>query len=106
MPRLQQTDLVQGIWIQLSLDLSVVERTGYTVLDVLSDVGGLQGILISAISISLSILNHNYLSNYLVSKLYKHESGALKVSSTEGIKEFCIGKILPRKLVCCSKKRK
>ena len=55
-------------------DLTLIERTGYTVLEILSDIGGLQGILISAISLLLSILNYNYLDDYLVAKLFKSES--------------------------------
>ena len=43
----------------MSLDQTLIERTGYTILDILSDVGGLQGILISGISFILGILNHN-----------------------------------------------
>ena len=66
--------------IQMSLDQTLVERTGYTILDLLSDVGGLQGILISAITIILSILNHNLLGNYLASQLFKSEEIALSVS--------------------------
>ena len=66
------------------------DRTGYTVLDILSDVGGLQGILISVISFSLSILNHSHLDGHLVSKLFKSKSIGLVASKTESIKEFCI----------------
>ena len=43
----------------MNLDQIVIERSGYTLLDLLSDVGGLQGILISGISLILSIFNHN-----------------------------------------------
>ena len=52
------------------MNLSVVQRTGYTLLDVLSDVGGLQGILLSAIVLFLSIVNYGYLDSYLVSKTF------------------------------------
>ena len=55
----------------MDMDLTVIERTGYTILDILSDVGGLQGILISGISLLLGVLNHNFLDNYLVTKLYR-----------------------------------
>ena len=74
-------------------------------MDVLSDVGGLQGILISAISVILSIINHNYLENYLVSKLFKSGAVSLADSQIQNIKEFCLG-LLPDKLVCCAKRRK
>ena len=84
----------------------MIERTGYTILDILSDVGGLQGILISAISFLLNIVNFNYLDNYIVSKLYKTETVTLVVSQTETIKEFCFGNCLLRLFICNRKNRK
>ena len=51
--------LVGGISIGLSMDVTLIERKGYTLLDVLSDVGGMQGFLISGTSLLLSILNYN-----------------------------------------------
>lgn len=54
----------------MSLNLNVVERDGYTILDLLSDVGGLEVILISGISLLLRALNHNFLDNFLISQLY------------------------------------
>ena len=71
--------------IQMNMDLSIVQRTGYTLLDVLSDVGGLQGILISGFALFLSIVNHSSLENYLVSKTFKFEADELKTSFTEKI---------------------
>ena len=35
-------EVIQGIQIMMDLDLLVIQRSGYTVLDILSDVGGLQ----------------------------------------------------------------
>ena len=89
----------------MNYDLTIIERDGYTILDVLSDVGGLQGILISAIAVVLNIINHNQLENYLVSKLFKAEAVSLADKQIENIKEYCLG-ILPDKLVCCAKRRK
>ena len=77
----------------MSLDQTLIERNGYTILDILSDVGGLQGILISGISFFLSILNHNYLSNYLVSKLYESEALQMNATKIDSIKEFYTSKI-------------
>ena len=71
MPSYNEKDLVQGVILSLSLDQSLIERRGYTILDILSELGGLQGILISGISLILSVFNHKYLDNYLVSKLYE-----------------------------------
>ena len=57
----------------MSLDQTLIERTGYTITDILSDVGGLQGALVSGISFILSILNYKNLDNYMVSKLFTSE---------------------------------
>ena len=55
----------------MDYDLLFVERTSYTVLDVLSDLGGIQSILISVIGLILAILNSNYLDDYLIFRLFK-----------------------------------
>lgn len=54
-----ELDLIRGIQLQLNRDLTVIQRTGYTVLDLLSDVGGLQGVLASGVSLLLSVLNND-----------------------------------------------
>ena len=54
-----------GIMVTINPDLIVIERTSYTIIDLLSDIGGFQGILVSAIAIVLGILNSNQLENYL-----------------------------------------
>jgi len=50
----------------MNLDKQVISRDGYTFLDWVSDVGGMQGMLISAMAVLLGIWNHNYFDNYLV----------------------------------------
>ena len=99
----------------MNLDLNVISRSGYTVVDIFSDVGGLQGILISGIVFFLNIWNHNYLDNHLVSQLFraKARSQGLKTfpvslsNSTSGnIRDFCLDRIIPTKLACCRKSRK
>ena len=91
--------------IQMSMDQTLIVRSGYTVLDLLSDVGGLQGILIAGISIILSTLNHNHLGNYLASQLYRSDEFVLRSTQTQSVKQFCISKFLPKRLVCCHKDR-
>ena len=90
----------------MSMDQTSINRSGYTILDLLSDMGGLQGILITGISLILSILNNNYLENYLVSKLFKFEAATLTTSNKENCKDTCLYSCLPNKLVCSSKNRK
>ena len=98
----------------MNLDLTVIQREGYTLLDLLSDVGGLQGILISAFSLLLGCWNHNYMESYIASKVYKvvsdgdDELANLEIPNGANIKECCIDRFLPSKLtrVCCKLKRK
>ena len=55
----------------MSMDLTLIERTGYTIIDVLSDVGGLMGIIFSAITVLIEIINYDHLNYFLISKLFK-----------------------------------
>ena len=66
-----EKDLIQGAAIQMSMDLTIIERDGYTSLDILSDIGGLQGILNAGFSVILILFNYKYLDSYLATKLYK-----------------------------------
>ena len=54
------------ITFERDLNLTVVTRDGYTILDWISDIGGIQGILISAIAIMISYWNYNYFDNFMV----------------------------------------
>lgn len=56
MPSFIEPNLVQGVEFSMSKDSFVITRTGYTVLDILSDVGGLQGILLTVMPIFLNML--------------------------------------------------
>lgn len=55
-----------AIGIDMSLDQTVIERSNYTILDVLSDVGGLASVVASTIALILSILNYNHLDNTMI----------------------------------------
>ena len=56
--------------IDMSLDQTVIERSNYTILDVLSDVGGLESVIASGIALVLSILNYNNLDSTLITQLF------------------------------------
>lgn len=60
-----------NLTFERDMNLVVVVRDGYTVLDWISDIGGIQGILISAIAIMISYWNYNYFDNNMVEQLYK-----------------------------------
>ena len=59
------------IIIEYNLNQRVIARDGYKALDLLSDIGGMQSILMSAIGYVVAILNYNMLDNFLVNRLYK-----------------------------------
>ena len=59
------------ITIEMNLSETVVARDGYTFLDYLSDIGGMQGLLISGVAYFLAFWNYKYFSNYMVGRLFK-----------------------------------
>ena len=70
-PYMDVEELVQGIQVDHDANLTLLQRDGYTIIDILSDVGGIQGILLSGITLFLSVWNYNQLEDYLATKLYK-----------------------------------
>ena len=64
-----------GIWIsvtiEMSLDLFKYDRQMYTTFDMLSDIGGLSGILITISSLLLKIWNCHQFDSYMASRLFK-----------------------------------
>jgi hypothetical protein len=63
------------VWVSVtferSLSLWTYERDAYTLLDLFSDVGGFQGLLISFCA-GLSVMwNFNHFENFMVSRLFK-----------------------------------
>ena len=109
-PFKESKNLLQGIFINIDMDLLIIQRSGYTFLDILSDVGGIQGILISAISILMAVHNYYYLDSYIISKLFKVGSGPNQVNFSPivygNMIDYCIDQILPSKLVCCRREKK
>lgn len=57
--------------IGLDFDLDNYERVYYTFLDMLSDIGGVQTIIVSFLAGVFSVIKHDDLNNYIVSSLYK-----------------------------------
>ena len=90
-----------GFMYEMSLDLLIVARNSYTVLDILSDVGGIESIFVTGISLVLSILNYKYFDSYMVSHLYKLPGKEqFTPIKTGNVKLFCID-LLPNWLTCC-----
>ena len=61
---------------EINLDLLFVNRDGYTFIDVLSDIGGMEAIFISGITIFLSIWSYKHFDSYMASHMYKMSGGA------------------------------
>ena len=64
-------EFISGIDITNNLDLTEVQREGYTFLDVLSDIGGVISGLVSVLVFIVSLLNYNHLESYMASRLFK-----------------------------------
>ena len=62
---------LMDITFERNLDLLVIARAGYTVLDLISDIGGILGILMSAAGTFLFAWGYNSFDNYMVTKLYR-----------------------------------
>ena len=70
-PYEKDRDVVMELSIERNLDLLVIAREGYTLLDFLSDLGGLSELIHILFGIILSFWNYLYLENFLVSRLYR-----------------------------------
>ena len=60
-----------SVTIEMDLNMTHYERKVYTVFDMLSDVGGLNGIFITIFGIITSLWQFNAFDNYMVSRLFK-----------------------------------
>ena len=61
------------IIIEYNMNQIVIARDSYKFLDLLSDLGGMQGILFSLIGYFIAFWNYNMLDNFMVTRLYKIE---------------------------------
>ena len=58
---------------EMDLDMDVINRVGYNVIDMFSDIGGIQSIIMTTFALILTVLNYNYFDSYMAQKLYKLE---------------------------------
>ena len=120
MPQIH-SDLTQDIIFQipfyLDSDRTVIQRDGYTAIDILSDIGGLNGLFATFFTLILSVLNHNHFDSTLASQLYtfkdqkkakgtkkkeKHDDAftGFTPNKTNNVKEYFLDS-LPPYLHCC-----
>ena len=60
-----------SITIEMDLDVTQIERKVYTYFEMLSDAGGLIGIITTVFAFISSFWNYESLENFMVSRLYK-----------------------------------
>ena len=57
----------------MNLDVIDVRRQNYNILELMSDIGGIQGLLVSGFAFLVSIWNYKMFDNNMVCNLYKLE---------------------------------
>ena len=111
MPYEKQDNNWMSITIEMDTGLMTYERTVYTLFDLLSDIGGLSGILFSIFLIIVGSWNHNKFDNMLVSRLFKIRGE--KTGQEDEIINSClpnctdwIFSLLPDSCIVCKRSRK
>lgn len=69
--------------IELNKDLEVILRKNYHIIDLLSDIGGVQTIVCSLIALILTILNYQHFDTHMSSQLFKVQKQGLEKYSGE-----------------------
>ena len=54
-----------NVIIEMNLNAKIVERSGYTFLDLLADVGGAKEMLFSGFAMVVAFFNYKHYDNYL-----------------------------------------
>ena len=80
--------VVMDVTIEMNLDLGLIQREGYDAFDVLSDIGGIQSIVITTFSALLGFWNYRHFDNYMASKLYKFQARSKRSDNDEIINKF------------------
>mmetsp|Transcript_12817 Transcript_12817/g.16428 ORF Transcript_12817/g.16428 Transcript_12817/m.16428 type:complete len:195 (-) Transcript_12817:303-887(-) len=66
-----QPDVLVSLDFERDLNLKYITRDRYTLLDWISDIGGIQGMLVSAFAFFVGYWNYKSVENFMVAKLYK-----------------------------------
>ena len=115
--------MVVSFTFEMDLDKYVIQRDGYTILDMLSDIGGIQAVLYSFFAVLVSVSSYKNIDNTLASKLFRLKNikraanidkmkdnsmgDALFIPSIlTNIKEYFLDHFLPKKLYCCKRSRR
>ena len=63
--------MLVGISFEMDYNLQVVSRNTYNALDLLSDIGGIESILVTILNILIRFWNSNHLDLHMIKKLYQ-----------------------------------
>ena len=75
----EPNNIWQAITFEMDLNVLQIERKVYTLFDMLSDVGGLTGILAIICQTICSLWNFNSFDNFMVSRLFKIKKPANEI---------------------------
>ena len=95
--------------LMMEPDKENIQRIGYTVFDLLSDIGGISSIFGTTFASVLSFLNYLYFDTFFASKLFKlrsHKDHKKQDISFTPSKFSCIKEYIPSKFCCYQKSRK
>ena len=112
-PEERVEDLIMVISFEMDLNLYSIERAGYNILDLLSNIGGIQGLLLSFFGVLISAFNYNNFDNITAAQFYKLKARRKGKESSFFIPTKCGNIIdyfldlLPKCIFrCCEKSRK
>lgn len=74
--------------VEMNLAQKIIARDGYNILDLFSDIGGIQALLISVAAYILAFWNYNHIDNFLASRLFKIEKENLNKVMSERLQRF------------------
>ena len=114
----KDSNVQMDITFELNLDRKFIMRKCYSFLDLLSEVGGMIGILMVFFSSVVSCFNYNNFDNYMVSRLFKVKKVGAKNNQSDpyfqradfidhsnyhNFLEYFISKLPCEKHYCCCK---
>ena len=73
-------ELVMSISIEMDLDLIEVQRNLYTILDLLSDIGGFTSIFLSGLSFLIALWNFNNYEYHFLKNFFKKKAPSIKAN--------------------------
>ena len=73
----KERNVQMDITVEIDKDLEVILRRNYHIIDLLSDIGGVQAIVFSLIAFILSIFNYQHFDTHMASQLFKVQKQGL-----------------------------